>query len=195
VHIRLLDRQRHASRRNPAHTGNASRPRRRTGPSAIALALLALLFALPGFGQIEEKFIGPLSALDRQYMDQQRQRIRELTLRHYGGQCCRREAELDYLQRLLDDRHVTADQRELLQAMGILLGDLLAEELDLDWVIYEDARGRSRALQIDESDNFVFPVTMISRRWEVGDRKPVSAIYGDAVEAIKIARPPLPFQE
>jgi len=169
--------------------------RRQAGIPLAAAVLAALFFSITGFAQVEERFIGPLSALDRQYMEQQRQRIREMTLRYYGGQCCRREAELDYLQRLLDDRRVTGDQRELLQAMGILLGDLLAAELDLDWVIYEDARGRSRALQIDDSDNFVFPVTMISRRWEVGDRKPVRAIYADAAEAVKLARPPLPFQE
>ncbi len=163
-------------------------------------ALLTLGLAstlLPGFvahAQIIEKRVSPLTALDRQYMDQQRQSVAELTLRFYGGRCCRREAELDYLQRLLDDRHVGDDDRELLQAMGIALGDLLADELDLRWVIYEDSRGRSRALQLDQTENFLFPVTMISRRREAGDRTPVAQIYHQAVEAMQAAKPPLPFQ-
>ncbi|MEE4279611.1 MAG: DUF3806 domain-containing protein [Halieaceae bacterium] len=147
----------------------------------------------PGAGLIEQR-VGALTALDRQYMDRQRQRINDLMLRHYGGQCCRREADLDYLQRLLDDRHVRDDQSEELQAMGIVLGDLLAAEIDLDWVVFEDARGRSRALRLDNTDNFLFPVTMISRRREGGDRTPILAIYQQAVDAIAAARPPLPFQ-
>ena len=144
--------------------------------------------------QLLEKRITPLSALDRQYMERQRQLVNELTLRNYGGRCCRREAELELLQRLLDDRIVTGEQTEELQAMGIVMGDLLAAELDLEWVVYEDARGRSRALRLDETDNFLFPVTMISRRREAGDRTPVQEIYRKAVEAMEAARPPLPFQ-
>jgi hypothetical protein len=159
----------------------------------IVLALLppAAVQAQPG----DERRLSPLSALDRQYMDTQRARINELTLAEYGGRCCRREAELEYLQRLLDDRVITGEDIQELQAMGILLGDLLASELDLHWTVYEDARGRSRALQYQETDNFLFPVTMISRRRSAGDQTPVAEIYHQAVEAMEKARPPLPFED
>ncbi|MEO1079632.1 MAG: DUF3806 domain-containing protein [Pseudomonadota bacterium] len=153
-----------------------------------------LLLGTAAWAQIIETRVSPLTALDRQYMDQQRQSVAGLTLRYYGGRCCRREAELDYLQRLLDDRYVRDEDRELLQAMGIALGDLLADELDLRWVIYEDAEGRSRALQLDQTENFLFPVTMISRRRESGDRTPITEVYQQAVEAMQAAKPPLPFQ-
>jgi hypothetical protein len=156
-------------------------------------AVLAMA-AAGASAQLLDKRVSPLSALDRQYMDRQRELVTELTLRHYGSRCCRREAEIDLLQRLLDDRIVGDDQTEILQGMGILLGDLLAAELDLHWVVYEDARGRSRALQLDETDNFLFPATMISRRREAGDRIPIMDIYRKSVDAIEAARPPLPFQ-
>ncbi|GEM_PF-1268273 len=173
-------------------TGGPRRPLRilARGAAVLLLGLSPLLNA-----QLLENLVTPLEALDRQYMDLQRQRINELTLRYYGGRCCRMETELDYLQRLLDDRYVAAEQTLELQAMGVLLGDLLVSELDLRWVVYEDAKGRSRALQIDDSDNYLFPVTMISRRWEVGDRMSVADIYANAVAAVESARPPLPFEE
>lgn len=75
------------------------------------------------------------------------------------------------------------------------MGDLLAAELDLHWVVYEDAKGRSRALRLDETDNYLFPVTMISRRRQAGDETPVAEIYTGAVAAMETARPPLPFEE
>ena len=156
--------------------------------------LLAVLGAASAGAQLLEKRLTPLTILDRQYMEGQRQLINEMTLQRYGGRCCRDPLELDYLQRLLDDGHVTADQTLELQAMGVLLGDLLAAELGLEWIIYEDAQGRSRALQLDDTENFLFPVTMISRRREADNLTPVADIYQRAVETIEAARPPLPFQ-
>ena len=166
------------------------------GTAALLLTALALLVAAAPRAQIEDEVrLAPLTALDRRYMDMQRSTINELSLREYGGRCCRREAELAYLQRLLDDRIVTGQDIEKLQAMGILLGDLLASELDLHWTVYEDARGRSRALQYGDTENYLFPVTMIARRRYAGDMTPVLEIYRQAVEAMETARPPLPFEE
>lgn len=144
--------------------------------------------------QLIDKRVSPLNPLDRQYMDTQRQLIVDLTLRHYGGRCCRNPSELDYLERLLRDGHVRSDETRELQAMGVLLGDLLAQELGMRWVIYEDINGRSRALQLDDTDNYLFPVTMIARRREGGDQTPISEIYRKAYEAMDAQRAPLPFQ-
>lgn len=172
--------------------------RARVAPLAGLTALILLLGGPAAQAQVSdpllEKRVTALEPLDRQYMDRQRQRIDELTLRHYGGRCCRSEFDLDYLQRLLDDRHVRAEHTLELQGMGVLMGDLLAAQLDLNWVIYEDAKGRSRALQLAQTDNFLFPVTMISRRREAGDTTSIAAIYRGAVAAMQAARPPLPFE-
>ncbi|WP_439105977.1 DUF3806 domain-containing protein [Congregibacter sp.] len=167
-----------------------------TARSAAVIALLAsLIFSQGTLGQLLDKRVTALNPLDRQYMDLQRQSLNELTLRFYGGRCCRSQSELEYLQRLLDDGHVTADQTRELQAMGVALGDLLATELDMHWVVYEDIKGRSRALRLGETENYLFPITMIARRHEGGDRTQVSDIYAQAYEAIEAVRPPLPFQE
>ena len=98
------------------------------------------------------------------------------------------------LQRLLDEGVVGPEQREELQAMGIVLGDILAAELGMDWVIYEDKLGRSRALRLGETDNYLFPATMISRRREAGNEETVRDIYDRAHAAITARLPRQPYQ-
>jgi hypothetical protein len=133
--------------------------------------------------------------LDRQFMQQQRESLSDLVARQYGRQFNgETDNDLELLQRLLDDRVVRAEQTRELQAMGVIMGDLLAADLGLDWVIYEDSLGRSRALRYRDTDSFLFPMTMISRRREVDNRTPVAEIYRKAKEAMQAVIPPLPFQ-
>ena len=95
---------------------------------------------------------------------------------------------------LLDRGLVSNSQTRELQAMGVVMGDLLAADLGLHWVIYQDNLGRTRALRDGESDTYLFPITMISRRREVDNRTTVAEIYGKAREIVLASRPPLPFQ-
>ena len=71
---------------------------------------------------------------------------------------------------------------------------MLAADLDLEWVIYADKHGRSRALRLGETDNFLFPITMISRRVEAGAKVDVEAVYKKARASIEPYRQDLPFQ-
>ncbi len=158
--------------------------------------LLALLLLLAGTAAaVDDPETGELSFIDRQYMASQREFLEELTTRHFGsGFSGDRDRDLRLLQRLLDERLVRGDQTRELQAMGVILGDLLAAELDLHWVVYEDRMGRSRALRDGDSDLYLFPITMISRRREVDNRTPVDEIYRKARDIVLESRPPLPFQ-
>ena len=144
---------------------------------------------------LEEPRISDLSYLDKQYMSQQRELLAELAAKHFGRKFNgARDNDLDLLQSILDKRLVRAEQKQELQAMGVIMGDLLAADLKLRWVIYEDRQGRSRALRDGSSDTYLFPITMISRRWEVGNHTPVAAIYLKARDIIIDSRPSLPFQ-
>jgi hypothetical protein len=160
-------------------------------------ALLALALALlgnPSPAQ-EQARTSELSPLDRQFMRQQRELLQDLVARHYGRQFNGGKAnDLPLLQRLLDQRLVRNDQTRELQAMGVIMGDLLAADLGLDWVVYEDREGRSRALRYRQSDNYLFPITMISRRREVDNRAPVAEIYAKAEAAMRAVMAALPFQ-
>lgn len=158
---------------------------------ALACALILLVFGTTVQAQgsswqqpseIEQR-IEPLSAIDRQFMTNQRRDVEALA--NLLGQRLTGDPtrDLGTLQAILDRGLVGPDDVLQLQALGIVLGDLLAQTLDMDWVIYRDRAGRSRALRYRELDIFLFPVTMISRRREAGNLKPVSEIYRDAVAA------------
>ena len=169
----------------------------------ITLVFLALLAVQPTAaqpdlsGQIQDNpvVINDLSTLDEQYMRSQRNLIDDLIRRQLGGLLTGASTnDIAILQRLLDECIINGNQRRELQAMGIILGDLLAAELGMNWVVYEDNLGRSRALRLAETDNFLFPVTMISRRREVGNTTPIQAIFDKAVITIEPLIPALPFE-
>ncbi len=153
----------------------------------LAGVLLSMITLTPSWAQSSswqqpsaiEQRIEPLSAIDRQFMANQRadveQRANALGRQLSGNS----QRDLDTLQRLLDTGAVTRDDLLGLQAMGVVLGDLLSAELRMEWVVYRDRAGRSRALHYPNTDVYLFPITMISRRYSVGVNKPVSDIFNE----------------
>jgi len=144
----------------------------------------------------DEPEISELTYLDRGFMKQQRELINDLAAtklgRQFSGDKIR---DLDLLQTLLDRSLVKPDQKRELQAMGLVLGDLLATDLGLDWVIYEDKVGRSRALRYADTDNYLFPMTMIARRVEADSHTPVVAIYDKAYQSVYKIQPERPYMQ
>jgi hypothetical protein len=128
------------------------------------------------------------SALDRAYLVQQSAHIDELAARRLGQRLQHTSADLPTLQAILDRQLIKADDEAGLQAMGIALGEILASELNLEWVIYLDDKGRSRALAIDRTQQYLFPATMISRRARVGLAVDVNQLYAKAQRSVKAAR-------
>jgi hypothetical protein len=164
------------------------------GKIIAVIGLGLILLCGTAVAQFESK-VQALTAVDREFMEEQRRRIDQLARSGLGRQVNRsRENDLDVLQQLLDRKLVRADQTLELQAMGVVLGDLLAQDPGAKWVVYLDSKGRSRALQLGRSDNFLFPVTMISRRAEAGASVDVEAIYEKADRLMQPYRRPLPFQ-
>lgn len=160
----------------------------------LILTLVALCSCLGAVAQDNVR-ISELSYVDRQYMAQQREIMADLAERHLGRRFSGdRDQDLELLQSLLDRRLVHPDQTRELQAMGVIMGDLLAADLGMHWVIYEDRVGRSRALRYRESANYLFPMTMISRRREADNHTPVTVIYQKAHTIIQDSKPALPFQ-
>ncbi|NNG02924.1 MAG: DUF3806 domain-containing protein [Inquilinus sp.] len=75
-----------------------------------------------------------------------------------------------------------------LQSMGIVLGDALAEALDLKWAIVEDHHGRDPALLLPGTTVLLFPLTMISKRLEDNQMVDIVALFTavlDQFEAIR----------
>jgi hypothetical protein len=162
----------------------------------IRLALLLCSWWVSTTSLAEQPvYIGEPTNVDLQFMAQQRQSVQDLAASNLGRQFSGdKDRDLDLLQTLLDKQLVRSDQVRELQALGVILGDLLASDLGMHWVIYEDRVGRSRALRYQESENYLFPITMISRRREVGNQTSVTDIYQKAYDIIDESRPALPFQ-
>lgn len=162
--------------------------------ASLSLVLFMGLLPMPLAAERPPQ-ITDLSQLDRNFMQEQRQRIDEIARSQLGRQLSgEKDSDMGILQDLVDRKLVSAEQTLELQAMGIVLGDLLARDLGMQWVIYEDRYGRSRALRLEQSDNFLFPVTMISRRVEADAVVSVSVIYEKARTMILPYKTPLPFQ-
>ena len=125
----------------------------------------------------------PLSAIDQQFMASQRQTVEGLANKLGRSLSGATHRDLETLQLILDRQLVAREDVLTLQALGVVLGDLLGAELNMEWVVYRDRAGRSRALRYLTTDVFVFPVTLISRRWGVGSDKAVAVIYQDTVDA------------
>jgi len=134
------------------------------------------------------------SKLDQSHTARQRELIDDLARQHLGRQLRGdKYSDIRILQRLLDSKVVDAQDTAKLQAMGVVLGDVLAKELDLNWVIFEDKNGRNRALRYRQLETVLFPITMISRRAEVGSKVDVQALFDKAVESYQPLLPPLPY--
>lgn len=88
--------------------------------------------------------------------------------------------DLETLQRIVDKKVIPKTETKRLQALGVILGDVLKNELGLNWKVYEDSLGRSRALCVRNTNRCLFPVTMISRRYEVGATVNMESIYSKA---------------
>lgn len=161
-----------------------------------ALAL-ALAFAVPvvlaqpeardGF-QIEE-----LRWVDNGFLERQRQSIDEITRSEFGSRLRGDKSDLRLLARILEQDLVNQTEKQKLQAMGVVLGDVFANELNMQWRVYRDADGKSRAVCLPEVRQCLFPVTMISKRMEVGVKPDINELYDRGVELIKPHLPKLPY--
>ena len=136
-----------------------------------------------------DRRIETLSPIDQQFMAAQRAKVE--TLANQLGQQLTGvpERDLATLQRILELGLIAPDDTLQLQALGVVLGDLLATELNMNWVVYRDPAGRSRALQYGTSEVFLFPITMISRRWAVGHQRAVTDIFDTNVATTRAKLP------
>jgi hypothetical protein len=126
--------------------------------------------------------IRPLSEIDKHYMAEQRQTVESLANRLGRRLSGVTERDLETLQRIIDLGWINTEDTQTQQAMGIVFGDLLANELHFDWVIYRDRAGRSRALRYRDQEIYIFPVTMLSRRLSASAPLSVSELFDQQLQ-------------
>ena len=73
------------------------------------------------------------------------------------------------LDTILESGWIEPDETWKLQSLGITFGDMLAQLLDLEWVMVEHDSGRDPALRVPGTAILAFPLTAISKRIERGE--------------------------
>jgi hypothetical protein len=158
------------------------------GGLVVALLILWNLLPRPSSPRVAvdtDQQPAPLSPEDAAGLETQRALIESALEPRYGSKLTRTAADLAPLQRLLDDGLYTKDQKRELEAMGAVLGDVLAGELPLHWVML----GGRPALILVGTRAYYHPLTMISSPMAQGDRVNVRRLFDD-VRASIVARDP-----
>lgn len=126
----------------------------------------------------EPAVITELNVGQRYILSSQRRSIEDLITQRLGILTLKQDkTDLEIIQKVVDRRILNdRDVREW-QALGVLFGDILANEMDLHWVSYEDDLGTSKALRWKDTDNFVFPLTVFSKRVQFNEKIDARAIY------------------
>lgn len=124
---------------------------------------------------VEELSFGQMHVMEQQRKDIKALVARNLHVLSMTGS----KSDLPHFQALVDKRLLRSEQTTEWQALGVVFGDLLVREFGLHWVSYEDELGASKALRWRTTDNFVFPVTVFSKRVQFSERINVAEIYSE----------------
>ena len=156
-----------------------------TAPLALAEPFLGLETLTPeelanySF-DIEEDtpLVSDLSIGQRYVLDKYRRDLKDLIARRLGILSLKGDKrDLPTLQAVIDKELIRSDEVREWQTLGVMFGDILVEEMGLHWVSYEDDLGVSKALRWQQSENYVFPVTMFSKRVQFRETINIQALY------------------
>jgi hypothetical protein len=93
---------------------------------------------------------------------------------------------LPVLQRLIDERVFNKAQTYELQCLGVALGDVLASELPLRWVMVTDEFGTDPTLRFKQMTLQVNALTIISKRIERDEQVSVQWLLDQTREQLAV---------
>lgn len=157
---------------------------------SVLLALTALNSnAAPG----DEIVLQELQWVDNGFLERQRALVDEIARGEFGTRLRGNKADLSVLQRIMDNGLVNQTEEQKLQALGVALGDVFATELGLEWKVYLDAQGKSRATCLKGTKHCLFPVTMIAKRARLGVTPSVQELFNKGESYLAEFQPRLPY--
>ncbi|SMF40411.1 protein of unknown function [Alteromonadaceae bacterium Bs31] len=138
--------------------------------------------------------ISPLNWLNENFLERQRKSVNNLTATHFGRRLLGDKRDIPLLQRIIDEGVIPTNKTMDLQALGVVLGDIFVKENNnLSWVIYKDDLGPTQAVCVADTTNCLFPITMLSRRMEVGLKPSVERVYAANLDELKPFFPKTPY--
>lgn len=158
--------------------------------------LLALIMFVPRTIAQEQTNtrIEELRWVDTGYLQRQRALVDEMSRTEFGTPLRGDKRDLRLLQRILDQDMVKQVDLIKQQALGVVLGDIYVSDLKLEWVVYHDAEGKSRAVCLPGTQYCLFPITMISKRASLGAKVDIQDLYDRGVMLIQDHLPKVPYQ-
>jgi hypothetical protein len=136
-----------------------------------------------------EQKITALSEADQRRLRDQRAVVEKLMADQSSRQNYQTAAgKLGTIRAILDAGTFKPDQTYELQCLGIVLGDAFVQDLKMEWVMVEDPQGRDPAVRLPGTSIILFPLTMISKRVERGERVDVFDLYNGVAAKVEEVR-------
>lgn len=135
---------------------------------------LGLMAPLAG---LAEQSVTMLLPSDQQNLQHHRDVVTNALSATAKSQLVTSDGKINALNSLIRSHAFDATRTFELQAMGIVLGDVLVADLGFEWVIVSDEKGRDPAIRYPGSTVMLFPLTMISKRIERGEDVDVRQLY------------------
>lgn len=158
------------------------------------LILLAFLSLNSNAARDDDKIIiEELRWVDNGFLERQRAFVDELGRGEFGTRLRGDKSDLRVLQRIIDNGLINQTETQKQQALGVALGDVFVNELGLEWTVYLDAAGKSRATCLKGTKHCLFPITMISKRMRLGATPDVERLYEKGVGHLESHLPKLPY--
>lgn len=124
--------------------------------------------------------ITELSARDTQRLSQGRM----LVQRYLPDEDSRKlyqtpEGKLGTLRAILGLETQAAGKKDLLEALGVVLGDTFVQDMGFHWVAVENESGRHLGIRLGRRSIILYPLDMISKRVTRGERVDIVDLYND----------------
>ncbi len=128
----------------------------------------------------------PLNEESIALLEQERRLVQSIVASKYHGvYLLGTSSDTEVLQLIIDDGpHTDSLETELL-ALGTWFGDLVAQVLGLEWVLFSDEHGTDLGLRFGTSFITVFPRDMMIKRAEAGEKIDVQHLYDDLINEIR----------
>jgi hypothetical protein len=158
-------------------------------PQIGRLTFLALLVVFAGCGKPSKQAVNNVPTEPAQKVttltdaDQQRLRVQRAVVEKYLADAVSRQkyqtaaGKLGTIRAILEANVFKPNQTYELQCLGIVLGDAFVQELKMEWVMVEDQYGRDPAVRLPGTSMILFPLTMISKRIERGEKVDVFELF------------------
>jgi hypothetical protein len=132
---------------------------------------------------------GTVSALtthESQMLDDQRALVAEVLQTQYDTYAVPKlKSDLPSLQRFVDEQAFDQEQQYEWTCLGVAFGDVIANELGLDWIAQCDEYGVEPALNLKGTTITVFPRTMILKRVEKGEHADLEHILSQLANHVE----------